>query len=78
MAALGLELENDVAQEISSMVVQELVELGAGIDAELSTFEPMAWVEIAFKAVVEKVKNGSFFGKNVSEKISNFATQLWP
>lgn len=76
LAALGLELENDVAQEISSMVVQELVELGAGIDAELSTFEPMAWVEIAFKAVVEKVKNGSFFGKNVSEKISNFAGRL--
>jgi hypothetical protein len=58
------------------MVVQELVEFGAGIDSELNSFEPLAWVEIAFKSVMKKVKDGSIFGMNVSEKMSNFADKV--
>ena len=76
LSTLGIELKNDVAQEVCNMVVQELVEAGAGIDTDLNSFDPLAWVEIATKSVLEKIKDGSIWGKSVSEKIAGFAKNL--
>ena len=54
LTTLGLHLGNDVVQELGNTISRAMINAGSGVDD--TVMEPMEWVGIAYKAVLEWAK----------------------
>lgn len=65
LTSLGLDLGNDAIQEIGNSISRAMINAGSGVNDQV--MDPMEWVGIAYNAILEQLKTGSFFGHGVSD-----------
>ncbi len=65
LTSLGLDLGNDAIQEIGNSISRAMINAGSGVNDQ--AIDPMEWIGIAYNAILEQLKTGSFFGKDVAD-----------
>lgn len=65
LTSLGLDLGNDAIQEIGNSISRAMINAGSGVNDQV--IDPMEWVGIAYNAILQQLKTGSFFGHGVSD-----------
>lgn len=74
LASLGLTFDQDAVKEIGNTISRAMINVGSGVnDREI---DPMAWIGIAYEAILYQLKTGSFYGLDVSDSFITSAKFL--
>lgn len=67
LTSLGIDFNNDadVIREIGNSISRAMINAGSGVNDQV--IDPMEWVGIAYDAILDQLKTGSFFGHGVSD-----------
>ena len=72
LSAMGIEVD-DIAQEVGNTICRALINAGSGVDDDV--IDPVAWIEIGYKAALEMIESEEIFS-NISHIGSFFLKSL--